>query len=81
MHASHDASLHTAAITNKNGADMNRHTTSPAAAALLLLILLAATGCGEGPVNDNEGTSPGITEGPGTDVGPEGEAETDEQPE
>lgn len=56
---------------------MNLKTSSTTAAALLLT-LLAATACGEGPVNDNEGTPPGITEGPGEDVGPE---EGEEEPE
>lgn len=51
---------------------MKLHTRQAAVVAGALSVLLAA-GCGEGPINDNEGTPPGITEGPGEDVGVEEE--------
>ena len=53
---------------------MHRHKVTTTLGAVLLPILLTAA-CGEGPVNDNEGTPPGITEGPGEDVGPEDDDE------
>ena len=59
---------------SSDGLGVNLQTVGATAAAVLLT-LLAASGGGEGPVNDNEGTPPGITEGEGEDVGPEEDPE------